>query len=346
MKAAVYYGKEDIRIEELDRPMAGDHGMVMRVRAAGICGSDLHYYKDLHHYTSVSPLCKPGVVLGHENCGDVVEVGAKVKDLEEGDRVFAVGYLPCFECEMCKKEAYTKCRDRKGSTGYGLNGGFAEYVWVPVVMPNRNVFKLTETMSYQDGSLIEPVAVGAQVVKFTEPQLEDVAVVLGAGMIGLGAVATFKALAVSKIIVSDISDRRLQAAKELGADLIINAAKENVEKLIMEETSGRGADIVIEAAGQPVTFSQSLNVVRREGKVGLVAAFEELCEFSPDTIRRKRLRIIPSLGNDFPAGYQIVKAGGVKDSQVVSHAFPLEKIKRAFEIAIDTRESIKVMIEP
>ena len=340
MKAAIYHGPGDMRIEEIERPKAGEEGLVMKVRAAGICGSDLRYYKQY------VPIVTRGLAIGHENAGDVVEVGANVKDVTVGDRVFAVGFLPCFECEWCKNREFFKCTNRKGATGYGLHGGFAEYMWVPAVVLNENVFKLTETMSYQDGALMEPTAVGARVVNRVAPKTDDVAVVLGAGMVGLGALATLKALGVSKLIVSDISDKRLQAAKELGANLTINAAEEDATKRVMEETSGGGADVVIEAAGQSVTFLQSIDMVRLEGKIGLVAAHDDSFEFSPYPFLRKRATLIGSMGNDFQTGFDIVKAGGVKDKQVVSHAFPLDSIKEAIETALNTKASIKVMIEP
>jgi len=268
MKAAIYYGPGDMRLEEIERPKPGDEGILVKVRAAGICGTDLHCYKQLY------ATYKPGIVLGHENAGDVVEVGANIQDVKVGDRVFATALLPCFECEFCKRKEYYKCVSPKGLGGImKLNGGFAEYLWVPVVLLNRNVFKLTETMSYQDGALIEPIAVGARAANKVEPQTDDVVVILGAGIIGLSTLAQLKALGVFKVIVSDISEKRLQAAKELGATLIVNPTEEDVVKRVMEETSGKGADIVVEAAGQPVTFLQSIDMVRRGGKIGLVAGY-------------------------------------------------------------------------
>lgn len=340
MKAAIYYGPGDIRIEEIGRPKPGDEGIVVKVRAAGICGTDLHYYRQA--WRSLTAL-----VLGHENTGDVVEVGANVKDVKVGDRVWTEAFLPCFECEWCKRKDYYKCLSPKGFGGIrGLNGGFAEYLWVPVVLLNRNVFKLTEAMSYQDGALLEPIAVGVRTMNNAEPKTDDVVVVLGVGMVGLGVVAKLKALGVSRVIVSDVSEKRLQAAKELGANLIVNPTEEDIVKRVMEETSGRGADIVVEAAGKPVTLRQSIDMVRRGGKIMVVANFVEPFEFNPDSFRVKNVRIISCVGNDFQAGFDIVKAGGVKDKQLVSHVFPLDRIKEAFETAMNTKESIKVMIEP
>ena len=235
----------------------------------------------------------------------------------------------------------------------GLHGGFAEYLWVPVVvLPQEdtdivpNVIKLPETMSYQDGVLIEPINVGAGVVKYAEPKTSDVAVVLGAGTIGLGTVVNLKAKGVSRILVTDISEKRLQAARELGADLVLNPAKEDVVKRVMEETSGKGADIVVETAGKPVTFLQSIDMVRRGGKIMMAGLYEEPVEFNPNLLVLKAVRTIGCSDAHFAESFELMKAGKVKDKQVVTHTFPLDRINEAFETAINTKESIKVMIEP
>ena len=200
-------------------------------------------------------------------------------------------------------------------------------------------------MSYQDGVLIEPVSVGAGAVKYAEPTTDDVAVVLGAGIIGLGTVANLKALGVRRIIVTDVSPKRLGAARDLGADLILNPAEEDIVGRVMAETGG-GADIVVETAGKPDTFRQSINMVRRGGKIMMVGLYEEPVEFSPNLLVLKAIRTIGCIDAHFLEGFEIMKAGWVKDRQVVSHTFPLDRINEAFETAIDTNESIKVMIEP
>jgi len=351
MKAAIYYGPHDIRVEEIERPEAGDDGIVVKVRAAGVCGSDLHSYKVAREGTPTERRAR-----GHEVAGDVVEVGANVKDVEVGDRVWTWPILPCFECEWCKEEGYKKnylkCSNIK-MAGRGLHGGFAEYLWVPlVVLPQEDtdilpsVIKLPETMSYQDGVLIEPVTVGVNALNKAEAKTDDVVVVLGAGIIGLGTVIKAKDLGAAKIIVSDISEKRLQAAKELGANLTLNPTEEDIVKRVMEETSDKGADVVVETAGKPVTFLQSVDMVRRGGKIMIVAIYEESFEFNPTSFVHKAIRTIGCIEADWTESFRLIKAGKVKDKQVVSHVFPLDRINEAFETAINTKESIKVMIEP
>ncbi len=352
MKVAILHGPGDIRLEEAERPKAGDDGLVVRVRAAGICGSDLHPYRKGQ---GESPVAK--IAAGHENAGDVVEVGANVKGVDVGDRVWVEAVLPCFKCDWCKEEGYKRdyfrCRNLKAGGMFGLHGGFAEYLWVPmVVLPEEgadivpSVIKLPDTMSYQDGALIEPVSVGAYVAKRAEPEPGDVAVVLGAGIIGLASLVNLRVKGVSKIVISDVSERRLQAAREFGADLVVNPTETDMLKQVMEETSGRGADIVVDAAGLPETFLQATQMVRRDGKIMLVAIYEEPVEFNPNILVLKSVKTIGCISPAFLESFEVMKAGKVKDKQVVSHTFPLDRINEAFETAINTQESIKVMIEP
>ncbi len=349
MKAAIYHGPRDIRLEEVDDPKPGDMGMVIRVRAAGICGSDLAPYTQAWiRYTT-------GNALGHEYSGDVVEVGSKVTDVEAGDRVWATAMLPCFKCEACQREDYFGCRDVKSGGVWGLHGGFAEYVWVPVVALNRNVFKLTDNMSYQDGALVEPVGVGTGTVRRAEPNSSDTAIVLGVGPVGLGVVARLKDLNLPKVVASDVAAKRLATAKELGADVVINPTEEDVVHRVMEETPGVGADIVVEAAGTPETFLGAIDMVRRDGKVMVVAVYKHSFEFDPSRTRpgmirnnlvRNNVRMIGCAAMDAQSSFDLISGGKVRDSQVVSHVFPLDKIVEAFETQLDSKETIKVMIEP
>ena len=349
MKAAIYHGPGDIRIEDVERPGPGDVGIIIRVRAAGICGTDVHAYRsDRIQYAT-------GKVLGHEFSGDVVEIGSEVTDVEVGDRVWAISMLPCFQCEACREREYFRCRDAKGGGVSGHDGAFSEYTWVPVVALNGNVIKLDDSLNYRDGAMVEPVGVGTGAARRADPQSADTVVVLGVGLVGLGAVATFKDMGVAKIIASDVSEKRLAAAGELGADVLINAAENDAVAEVMGETSGNGADIVVEAAGIPMTFHQSIDMVRRDGKVMAVATYDEPFEFDPSLARpglrmsslvRKAVRMIGCYGGDNLGAYDLIRRGRLKAGQLVTHTLPLAEILRAFQIQMDVAESIKVMIEP
>jgi len=348
MKAAVYNGLRDYRIEDVPEPSAGEDGVVVKVRAAGVCGGDLHAYKDMHMERP------PGrLVYGHENAGEVVEVGKNVEGVAVGDRVFAEAFGFCFQCDACKQKNFFACTSGLRIAGLSsLNGGFAEYLWVPVVFKHpqtgvpTNILKLPDTMSFNEAALVEPINIGSGVVKGLAPDPDETVLVMGAGMIGLGTIMCLKSAGVGKIISCDISDLRLKAAGELGADILINGETEDVPARIMAETAGAGADIVIEAAGMPETFHQAIASVRRGGRISVVAYFETPVDFRPHLLINKGVGIQPGGGGNFFDAFDLVKSGAVTEAQVVSHVFPLEKINEAHETAIDTKHSIKVMINP
>ncbi len=204
-----------------------------------------------------------------------------------------------------------------------------------------------------DGSCLSGLGAGA--ARRAEPRESDTVVILGVGVVGLGVVAMFRDMGVGKIMVSDISATRLTAAGVLGADVLINAAEEDALESVMAQTSGRGADIVVETAGIPATFLQSIDMVRRDGKVMAVATYDEAFEFDPSLARpgmrmsslvRKAVRMIGCYGGDNRGAYGLIRKGMLKADQVVTHTYPLDEIEKAFEAQMDSRESIKVMIEP
>ena len=222
MKAAVYHEPRDIRVEDVSDPKLEADGIVMRVKAAGICGSDIHRWKIGGVEEARMEI---GQVLGHEFSGEVVEVGANVTNIEKGQRVTAIGvglrlYLP---------------------------GGFAEYVSLPKALLNRTVYLLPDEVSYEEGAMIEPLVVGINVAKKGKPVAENTVAentvaILGMGIISQCAMQVFKTMGVSKIIVSEIGKKRLEVAEAIGmADVVINAVEDDPVERVREATSGMGA---------------------------------------------------------------------------------------------------------
>jgi len=244
---------------------------------------------------------------------------------------------------------------RRKSAGVEIDGGFAEYIKVPFVALNQNIFILTPEMSYWDGALMEPLSVGTGVVKKLNPRPSDIAVIQGAGIIGLGVLAQMKAIGVTKVIVSDISEKRLIAAGNLGADILVNPKKDNVVDRVMKETSNKGANLIIEAAGKAETFHQSIEMVCREGKTMVVAYYDEPFMFNPsrspsgsewNSLVSKAIQILGGPIPDMAGSFEFIKSGKIKAEQVVSQIYPLEKISEAFQMQMNPYESIKVMLEP
>lgn len=339
MKAAVYYGPNDTRVQEIERPKLSRNGVIIKVRACGICGSDLHFYK------LGGKRMHPGMVMGHEFSGDVVEVGDFVKDIRAGDRVAAISFQPCFNCAMCSAGLYEICPNQL-SGGIDIPGAYAEYVSVPLAALDRTVFKLADATTYEEGALVEPFGVGYLGATRANPAKSDVIAIFGAGIIGLSCLVAFKARGVSKIVVSEMSNTRLKLAGDLGANVLINAAEEDVASRIMEATGGSGVDIAVECTGIRKPFFTALKTLRVDGKLLQVGVFTQAFEFNPVTLTDRWLTITGFVGGDYPASAAAVNAHKIDFQKLVSHIFPLDEINDAFAMQFRADESIKVVVRP
>ncbi len=336
MKAAVMRGANDIRVENCADPVIEPDGIIIKVKACGICGSDLHVYKQEG---------KEGTIFGHEFSGDVAEVGNRVKDILPGERVTAVGFRPCGQCFWCLQGKSYRCSDM-ALVGYQLPGAMAEYVLIPSAALGRNVFKLPDALTYWDGATVEPLSISLYAVKRAQTRENDTAVVLGAGIIGLCAVQVLKAMGVARVLVSGRRVSRLEAAKACGADLVVDAAAEDVLPAVLKATSGMGADLVIECAGTQVTFEQAVEMVHGGGKIMLVGVYEKPLIWDPLKVISKNLTLVGCLGGNFPGAIELLQNGQVNTRPLVTHSFPLDRAQEAFQTQLKDRQAIKVMIEP
>jgi 2-desacetyl-2-hydroxyethyl bacteriochlorophyllide A dehydrogenase len=338
MKAAVYHGAGDIRVEDVSAPILEADGILIRVKACGICGSDLHTYKGRGR-------TETGLIMGHEFSGDVAEVGANVSDIKKGDRVTAAGYKACGECYWCQSGQSHRCPTLR-LVGYEFPGAFAEYVSIPVATVNRTVFPISDEISYEVGATIEPLSVGVNAARRAQPTTEDIVVVLGAGMIGQCSMQACRAMGASKLIVTEMSKKRLEVAKATGADVVINAAEEDPIQRVREATSGMGAGIVVECAGAPATFQQALAMVRGGGKVMLVGVYEEPIQWHPITVIQRNVSMIGCFAGSFPRAIDFLQTGKIDTKPLISHEFSLDEAPEAFETQLKADESVKVVIKP
>ena len=256
MKVAVMLGIGKMGFEERDIPQPKDDEVLVKLEYVGICGSDLHYYESgaIGDY-----VVKPPFVLGHEPGGTVVEVGKNVTHLKVGDRVALEPGKTCGHCEFCKTGRYNLCPDVVFFATPPVDGVFQEYVAHEAGL----CFKLPDNVSTMEGALIEPLAVGFHAARQGGAQAGQVAVVTGAGCIGLVSMMALKAMGVSKVYSVDVMDKRLDKALELGADGVINGSREDAVKKVMELTGGMGCDLVIETAGTEITTRQAVQRVQR-----------------------------------------------------------------------------------
>jgi threonine dehydrogenase-like Zn-dependent dehydrogenase len=381
MKAAVFYGARDFRVEEIEQPKIELKDVLIRVRACGICGSDLHAYKE-------GIFSRPGFVMGHEMAGEVVGAGSGVQGIAVGDRVVPLGgvrehpcgecfwcrrgqtqwcsstaHKPCGECNQCRAGRFWLCEksQRYMLAGYSRNGGYAKYMFVPDAAVDRNIYRIPDSVSFEEAAFLEPLWGAYKWVEMAGPQSHDTAVVTGLGTIGLLVMQVLRGR-VSRIIVSDISEKRLRLAAELGADVVINAAVEDPLAKVIELTgngrsfSGRGggrADVVIECSGVPEVFKQAIEMTRTGGHVVLVGLYEHEISFDVNRIIHKQLKLVSSFNTGRrPASQEIVDcmdliaSGKVRVKPLISHVFPLDEIMQAFETQTRPDESVKVMVKP
>jgi 2-desacetyl-2-hydroxyethyl bacteriochlorophyllide A dehydrogenase len=336
MKAAILHGAGDIRTENVSDPILEDHGIIIKVEACGICGTDLHVYKKEG---------KEGTIFGHEFSGVVTEVGGSVTGIQRGERITAVGFRPCEKCFWCKQGKPHRCSDM-ALLGYQFPGAMAEYVAIPFASPGRNVFKLPEELNFEDGASIEPLSISLFSVRRAQPGEKDTAAVLGVGVIGLNAIQVLKAMGVKKVLATGRRAARLSAARACGADVAVDAAKEDVLQTIMKATSEMGVDFVIECAGIQETFDQCVEITRGGGKIILVGVYEKPLSWDPMKAMSKNLSLICCLGENFPLSIELLRSGKVRTAPFITHRFPLDRAAEAFQVQLRSQDAIKVMIKP
>lgn len=345
MRAAVLREDNQITVEDIEEQPLKEKDVRIKVHAAGICGSDTHKLQTRWKYALPA-------VMGHEFSGEVIEVGEQVKSVTIGDRVAGVPFLPCYSCEYCQSGTYSLCENYE-MIGSHYYGGFAE----KVVLPEANVLPIGQ-LSYEEGAMIEPLAVAMHGVKGIEPTIGDTVLIFGAGNIGLLTIQALKVAGVETIIAVDIKDEKLKEARYFGADHTIHSIEENLEEKVFELTDNAGVDIAFECAGTPITQEQCLRVVKKHGKIGYLGiAYKDvhLPEESFEKIFRHELTVkgfwnsysAPFPGGEWTKSLSFVEQGRINVKDMVSHRFTLEQATDAFDMILKREEDFnKVMILP
>ena len=342
MKAAVLHAIGDVRVEEVDQPSitAPDQALV-KIRAVGVCGSDVHFYER----GRIGPyVVKDPVILGHESAGEVVEVGRAVTNLRPGDKVAIEPGVPDRTCWYCKTGRYNLCAAVPFMGTPPWNGAFCEYV----AWPADFCFKLPEGLSFEQGAMTEPLAVGMQGTKRGGVGVGHSVVVLGCGPIGLVTLQAAKARGATQIIATDVQQSRLELAAKLGATDIINAKDVDPVERVRELSDG-GVDVALETAGTVATTQQACAMVRMGGVVTLIGMPAELDFELPvlDIICREYdVRGVFRYCNCYPPALALLGARKVDVNSLITHRFPLDEAKAAVDFAKDRKDvAIKVMVE-
>jgi len=339
MRVAMYYRNSDVRLQEMPKPEIGPDELLVKVIASGICGSDvMEWYR----------IKKAPLVLGHEITGDIVEVGKNVKKYKVGQRVFVSHHVPCMKCRYCLAGHTSTC-DMLRTTNF-YPGGFAEYVRVPKVNLDVGVYVLPKELTYDDGSFIEPVACVVRGFKTIRFRPKTTVLVLGSGIAGLLNIKLAKAYGAEKIIATDISKYRLDAARRMGADILIDATKD-VPKLVREANGGRPVDYAIVCAGAPSAIDQALKSIDRGGTILLFApplpGTQVPVPFGD--LWKDEITITMTYAgspDDFKEAINLLKTKKVMVSDMITHRFGLADTGKGFELVAKAGESIKVIIEP
>ena len=347
MKAARWYAAKDIRVEETEIPSPKKNQVKIEVKFTGICGSDLHEY--LHGPLSIS-MDKPfpltghnGITtLGHEFSGVVAEIGEGVKNINIGDRVVIEPMYRNPDSPYLLTGKYN-LSEPSGFIGFNSNGGFAKYT----IAEDYMVHKIPDSMTFEEGAVVEPAAVAVQAVHQSELKIGQSCVIFGAGPIGLLTVLAAIAAGASKIIVVDVAEKRLEKAKEIGANHVINGKSENIPQQIQELTNG-GADISFDAAGVQASFNNAVASVKKGGTIVLIAIYGRDITHNASAIVIKEITLKGTIAyrNIFPKVISLIDSGIMPVNKLITSKIKLDNIvSEGFEALISSPKEVKIIVD-
>jgi len=325
MKVAVYYNNSDIRIEELPKPCIEEGEILVKVKASGICGTDvMEWYR----------IRKAPRILGHEITGDIIE--SKSSKYGIGQRVFVSHHVPCNKCKYCLADNHTAC-DMLHKGNY-VPGGYSEFVRVPKINVDIGIYILPENVSYEEGTMIEPLACVVRGQRAINVKKGQTVLILGSGISGLLNIQLAKSKG-AEVIATDIHKYRLDKAKESGADKVINA----------KETLTIKADRIIICTGAFQAVKQAFDSIDRKGIIQFFAIPGRNIEIPTEDFWRNEITVTSSYGAapvDLEEALELIKNGKINVKDMITHILPLDQIQKGFKIVSDAGESLKVVLRP
>lgn len=338
MFAAVLHKPEDLRMENIPVPEIGDREVLIKVKCCGICGTDPHIYKG--RFPAPTPL-----VLGHEFSGEVVKVGSAVTSIKVGDKATADINISCGNCFFCRMGQKLFCNEIV-QLGVHINGAFAEYIKAPAA----NVYKLPDEMTWEEGAYIEPLACAINGQDRANIKIGSTVAIIGAGPMGLSHAILSKLNGASKVIISELNQVRLQKARDIGIDHVIDASKQDPVKAVFELTDGRGADFVIEAVGAIPTYRQAFEMVRKGGVLVAYGAApaDAKIDIKPFEIYSKELTIVGSYAGTYEKWVKAISMISSKrfdPAKIITKTIPLAKVVEGILEAEENKDTIKIMVE-
>ena len=343
MKALVLSEYKKLELKDMAKPAPRADELLIRIRACGICGSDVH------GYDGSTGRRLPPIVMGHEAAGEVEAVGSEVRCFKPGDRVTFDSTVYCGKCFFCRRGQVNLCDDREvvgvSTPAFRRMGAFAEYVCVP----ERICYLLPETMPFAHAALIEAVSVAMHAVSITPIALEDTAVVVGAGMIGLLTMQAARLAGAGRVIVVDIDEPRLKMARDLGATATLNSRNVDAAAEIVKMTAGRGAEVALECVGATAPVKTAIDSVRKGGAVTLVGNVTPTIEIGLQTVVTRQIRLQGSCASsgEYPACITAMSRGAIRVEPLLSATAPLADGARWFErLYAHEAGLLKVVLEP
>ena len=343
MKALVLEQYKVLKLIDMPMPDFGPDDLLVKVKACGICGSDVH------GYDGSTGRRLPPIVMGHEAAGIVEAVGANVKDIQPGDRVTFDSTVSCGACFFCSRGQINLCDNRQvlgvSTPEFKRHGAFAEYVTVP----RRITYKLPDALSFEHAALIEAVSIAVHGVNRTPMRLGDTCVVVGAGMIGSLTIQAARLGGCANVIAIDVEDRKLDMARSFGANYTFNPKTDDVVAKIKEVTNGIGADSAIDCVGATAPIQTCLNVVRKGGHVTLIGNVTPKIELPLQIVVSRELTLYGSCASngEYPECISLMAAGKIQVAPIISARIPLEEGPKFFErLYAHDQELMKVIFTP
>lgn len=338
MKALVYEGAWQMPLREVPTPAPAPGELLVQVRAVGICGSDVH------GYMGTTGRRTPPIIMGHEVSGVVVENGGETTRFRPGDRVVIQPLLTCGVCPNCRSNHSNICLNR-GGLGMTRHGAYAEWVSVPESM----LHALPDELDWEQGAMVEPLAVALRAVNLTPLSLMDSVIIIGAGPIGLLTLVAARLKGAGVVIMTDLSPHRLELARSLGADVTINVGDSDPLAIVQDHTGGLGASAVIEAVGINATVQQSLALARSGGHITWIGNSQPEVTVNMQSIVTRELTIRGAYGfnDEFTAAIEALRCGRVDIRPLIEKRAPLEAgVELVHSLATGTLDAAKVILNP
>lgn len=337
MKAAVVTDTEKVSIQEIDRPMIKDDEVLIKAKTVGVCGSDLHLFRGTHAFR------KPPAILGHEIAGEVVEIGKNVKTVKAGDRVTVEPQVGCGHCEFCQQHLENLCASKVVPGTAKWIGAFVEYFNAPA----KTIYKLNSNVSYEMGTMVEPLAVAVHTLRRITVQSKDCLVILGAGTIGLLTLVAAKKMGYKTVVCTDTAAWNREMALKYGAAAALDPLREDVPAAVKSLTGGKGADVAIVAAGAKNILDQASACVRKRGEIGIVAMITEDVPFHCYPIVFNEQTMFGAMTyetRDFREAAAMIN-GGLDLNEFITQKMDIAHTQAALDILSQKKENVvKVLV--